>query len=303
MASRFVSGGRIDAETGEDISQSSAAGAETGVEAAALPSRGGHGGGAGKGSAEWEAVERELEAERRRRDEARAKAVEEGGEKTLYDILQANKAAKQAAFEEQHKLRNQFRALDDDEVDFLDDIMVRRREEEERVKRETREGLEAFRAAQRLEERKLSGQAGEAQGDDEGAGGGGVDMVDVDEWKNVGRKRKRHDKREGGRGPFVKRKSSSTAEATKGEGGGNSTMSGKGGDGGEKGNGEDDAEAGRKSKGANSGGKNGSDDGRLRNGKGPRQSASRTSPPKPPASATSKPGLALVAYGSDSDDD
>lgn len=90
MASRFVSGGRIDAKTGEDVPQSSAVEAESGVQATSS-SREGRGSGAGKSSAEWEAVQRELEAERRRRDEARAKAVNEGGEKSLYDILQANK--------------------------------------------------------------------------------------------------------------------------------------------------------------------------------------------------------------------
>lgn len=43
-----------------------------------------------KKNAEWEAVEKELEAERRRREEARAKAVQ-GEERSLYDVLQANK--------------------------------------------------------------------------------------------------------------------------------------------------------------------------------------------------------------------
>jgi hypothetical protein len=39
---------------------------------------------------EWEAVQQELEAERKRRDEARAKAAA-GDERSLYDVLQANK--------------------------------------------------------------------------------------------------------------------------------------------------------------------------------------------------------------------
>ncbi|KAF4585355.1 putative NEFA-interacting nuclear protein NIP30 [Ophiocordyceps camponoti-floridani] len=70
--------------------------------------------------ADWESVQRELAAERKKREEARAKAAA-GEEKSLYDILQANKAAKQAAFEEKLRLKNQFRALDDDEADFLDE--------------------------------------------------------------------------------------------------------------------------------------------------------------------------------------
>ncbi|CAP65397.1 uncharacterized protein PODANS_6_9010 [Podospora anserina S mat+] len=47
--------------------------------------------------------------------------------KSLYEVLQANKAAKQAEFEEKSKLKNQFRALDEDEIDFLDEVERRRR--------------------------------------------------------------------------------------------------------------------------------------------------------------------------------
>lgn len=39
---------------------------------------------------EWEAVQKELEAERKRRDEQRVKAAS-GEEKSLFEILQANK--------------------------------------------------------------------------------------------------------------------------------------------------------------------------------------------------------------------
>lgn len=219
---------------------------------------------------------------------------------TTFDIHAT--AAKQAAFEEQHKIRNQFRALDDDEIDFLDDVMMRRREEEERVKRETREGLEAFRAAQRMEERKLSGQAGDTEGD--GPGGEG-DTFDADEWKNVGKKRKRHDKRDGGRASLVKRKTSSSAATTKDEKGDDSNMNGKeAGRGEKKTSDENDAEAGKTKK-TNAGGEDSPGDGGPGNGKDASQPASRTdSTPAPkPASAPPKPGLGLVTYGSDSDDD
>lgn len=43
-------------------------------------------------NAEWEAVQQELEADRKRRDEQRRKAAT-GEEKSLYDILQANKGS------------------------------------------------------------------------------------------------------------------------------------------------------------------------------------------------------------------
>ncbi|KAH6695299.1 N-terminal domain of NEFA-interacting nuclear protein NIP30-domain-containing protein [Plectosphaerella plurivora] len=166
MSSRFVSGGKIDAETGENVAPSAGEVAST-----VAP----------KVNAEWEAVQKELDAERQRREEARKKAVE-GGEQSLYDILQANKAAKQAAFEEQNKLKNQFRALDDDEIDFLDDVKARERREEEKVRMETSEGLKAFREAQKAQE-KGEGGVEEITGDDEWAA----------EWKSGGgKKRKRH---------------------------------------------------------------------------------------------------------------
>ena len=55
-------------------------------------------------------------------------------------VLTSRVAAKQAAFEEQNKIKNQFRALDDDEADFLDEVRERKRRAEEAVKRETEEG-------------------------------------------------------------------------------------------------------------------------------------------------------------------
>ncbi|RSL38680.1 hypothetical protein CEP53_014667 [Fusarium sp. AF-6] len=113
---------------------------------------------------EWEAVQKELDAERRRREEQRVKAA-------------TGEAAKQAAFEEQTKLRNQFRALDDDEIEFLDEIRANKRAEEERVRMETEEGLKAFRERQK-------GDAGEKPQDEPAAEGEG------ESW-GVGRKRKR----------------------------------------------------------------------------------------------------------------
>ncbi|PYI03288.1 hypothetical protein BO78DRAFT_399901 [Aspergillus sclerotiicarbonarius CBS 121057] len=53
--------------------------------------------------------------------------------------------AKQEAFEEKIKLKNQFRSLDEDEVDFLDSIMESTRAKEAAVKKETAEQLEVFR--------------------------------------------------------------------------------------------------------------------------------------------------------------
>ena len=75
-------------------------------------------------------------------------------------------AAKQEAFEESMKLKNQFRTLDDEEVEFLDSIMEIERTKEAAVRKENAKGLEAFRkqreAAERAEaeEQRTSGQQG-----------------------------------------------------------------------------------------------------------------------------------------------
>lgn len=63
--------------------------------------------------------------------------------------------AKQEAFEEKMKLKNQFRALDEDEVEFLDSIMESTRAQEAAVKKETAEQLELFRRQREEAEKAL----------------------------------------------------------------------------------------------------------------------------------------------------
>lgn len=92
--------------------------------------------------------------------------------------METPQAAKQAAFEEKTKLSNQFRALDDDEVEFLDEVQRSKREEEERLRRETEEGLRAFREAQKNGATDAAAE--------------GAEVVEED-W-GVGRKRKRREK-------------------------------------------------------------------------------------------------------------
>lgn len=171
MSSRFISGGAIDPKTGESVPVPSPPVPTTTTDTITGT----------KKSDEWAAVQSQLETERQARA-ARAKAAQQGAgeEKSLYDVLQANKAAKQAAFEEANKIKNQFRALDDDEIDFLDEVERRKREEQERVRRETEEGLMRFREAQ-----KGGGEAGDVEGEGEG----GEEVVEGG-WA-VGRKRKR----------------------------------------------------------------------------------------------------------------
>ncbi|KAF4991100.1 hypothetical protein FGRMN_8036 [Fusarium graminum] len=184
MSNRFVSAGKIGS-SGEISKESNVTESNTGQPLHSSAK-----------SKEWEAVEQQLEAERKRREEQRVKAATGEGEKTLYDVLQANKAAKQAEFEEQSKIRNQFRALDDDEIEFLDEIRANKRAEEERVRLETEEGLRAFR------ERQKGDTAQE----------GTDDAQEVGESWDIGRKRKRNKERDG---KGFRRKVDSTEEIGK----------------------------------------------------------------------------------------
>lgn len=263
MSSRFVSGGTTDAETGEVVPAADPSTSTPAAPAAA---------GGGKRSEEWAAAQAQVEADRRRRQQQREEAASRGGEeKSLYEVLQANKAAKQAAFEEASKLKNQFRALDDDEVEFLDGVRERRRAEEERVRRETEEGLRGFRELQS----KVSTAAGEGEGPggkDEGAAEGGS-------W-SVGRKRKRRKDEPDGVLKGLKRRSSAAAAAHDGVEGANVREEGKDGA-------ADEAAAAQKD--ATTTAEDAHD--------------TQEPVPKPAPPAAAKPKAVLVDYGSDDDSD
>ncbi|KAL9002022.1 MAG: hypothetical protein Q9188_005029 [Gyalolechia gomerana] len=100
---------------------------------------------------EWLKAQQEIEANRRRKEE---EGRQEGG-KSLYEVLQNNKAAKQEAFEESIRLKNQFRTLDEDEVEFLDSVLESTRAREDAVKKETIEQLDLFRRQQEEADRAL----------------------------------------------------------------------------------------------------------------------------------------------------
>lgn len=257
MSSRFVSGGTTDTKTGEIVPADPAASTSAAPAATA---------GSGKRSEEWAAVQAQVEEDRRQRQQQREEAASRGGEeKSLYEVLQANKAAKQAAFEEASRLKNQFRALDDDEVEFLDGVRERRRAEEERLRRETEEGLKGFRELQS----KISA-AGEGEGPEgEGAAEGGG-------W-SVGRKRKRRkDEPEGVLKGLKRRSSAAGAQAVED---GKVEEKGKDGTAGQAAGQKDPAAA--------------------------EKDAKDTQEPeaKPAAPATAKPKAVLVDYGSDDDSD
>ncbi|KAM5533090.1 hypothetical protein V8D89_013233 [Ganoderma adspersum] len=102
----------------------------------------------------------ELEAAKARRDEQWKAAYARLGQepppqptedafdgRSLAEKLAANRAAKQEEWEERNKLGNQFRALEEDEVLFLDSVLEKQREEE-RLRKETEgEELKHFREA------------------------------------------------------------------------------------------------------------------------------------------------------------
>lgn len=63
--------------------------------------------------------------------------------------------AKQEAFEEKIKLKNQFRSLDEDEVEFLDSVLESTRAQEAAVKKDTADQLEVFRRQREEAEKAL----------------------------------------------------------------------------------------------------------------------------------------------------
>jgi len=118
-------------------------------------------------------------------------------------------AAKQEAFEETIRLKNQFRTLDDDEVDFLDSVLESTRAKEQQVKRETAEQLDAFRKQREAAEiTRFEGNA------DTGASNTDATSPAAEEsWTTSSRKRRRvKGKNEDGVAK-LRRTSSTTADA------------------------------------------------------------------------------------------
>jgi hypothetical protein len=67
--------------------------------------------------------------------------------RSLAEKLAANKIAKQEEWEEKNRLANQFRALEEDEIMFLDSVRERQAEEEKQRKLRDGEELKSFRDA------------------------------------------------------------------------------------------------------------------------------------------------------------
>ncbi|KAI4615919.1 hypothetical protein J4E83_006587 [Alternaria metachromatica] len=150
---------------------------------------------------EWKKAQQEIEDARR----AKADLAKQQDGKSLFEVLQANKDKKQAEFEEKARYKLHV-ALDDEEADYLDSVLEKKRQEELNVKKETFEQLDLFRRQREEAERKAKGleeESSEAPKDE-----------DAPQWAAVGRKRKKG--AEGGLLKGVKlRKSSSVPEEKK----------------------------------------------------------------------------------------
>lgn len=105
-------------------------------------------------------TEKDITTARAKRDEEWAAAYSRLGQeppqqpvedvydgRSLAEKLAANKAAKQEEWEERNKLSNQFRALEEDEVQFLDTMVEEQEEEERKRKLKDGEDLREYRQA------------------------------------------------------------------------------------------------------------------------------------------------------------
>ena len=80
MSNRFVSAGKIGSsgEISKDVNDTGSSTSQQPLHSSAK-------------AKEWEQVQQQLEDERKRREEQRIKSATGEGEKSLYDVLQANK--------------------------------------------------------------------------------------------------------------------------------------------------------------------------------------------------------------------
>lgn len=91
-----------------------------------------------------------------------------------------DEAAKQEAFEEAAKFKNQYRGLDDSEAEYLESLMETKRKEEAAVKKDTLEQLDLFRKQQEEAERKALEEENN-----------GPPATEDAQWITSGRKRKK----------------------------------------------------------------------------------------------------------------
>ena len=122
-------------------------------------------------------------------------------------MIAPDAAAKEEAFQESIKLKNQFRNLDEDEVEFLDAVLESTREKEQAVKKETSEQLDLFRRQQEEAEKALLDEGIRASD----AAASPTGPTSDTQWALNAKKRKRAKEDKGLKGLKIRR-SSSTIE-------------------------------------------------------------------------------------------
>ncbi|KAK6539730.1 hypothetical protein TWF694_009931 [Orbilia ellipsospora] len=133
MSSGFVSSGKLDPDANTDITPNIVK--NTDAEEPSIVDS-------------WAAADAAIKAARERAASSSGLIGSQDGGKSLFEVLQANKARKQEEFEEKLKFKNQFRSLDEGEIEFLDSIVSEQRAEEEAKKKELEAQLDDFRKLQ-----------------------------------------------------------------------------------------------------------------------------------------------------------
>ncbi len=103
-------------------------------------------------------------------------------------------------------MKNQFRALDDDEADFLDSVLESTRAKEAQVRRETAEQLDTFRKQRDAAEDLLS----EGKAVTEKSDTGDRSLASEESWSTSSRKRRSVKERDDERSGKLRKKSSTT---------------------------------------------------------------------------------------------
>ena len=125
-------------------------------------------------------------------------------------MIASDAAAKEEAFQESIRLKNQFRNLDEDEVEFLDSVLESTRVKEQAVKKETSEQLDLFRRQQEEAEKALLDEGIKASDAAASPTGPSSDTP----WALNAKKRKRAKEDKGLKGLKIRR--SSTVEGPSG---------------------------------------------------------------------------------------
>jgi len=102
-------------------------------------------------------IARQEEWEKVRKPEDPEEAPEEPQDhRSLFERLEEQRVKKQEEYDEAHQFKNQFRGLDDDEVDFLDKIDdIRTEAERQRIIEERKEVLEYQKKQELLKQQEL----------------------------------------------------------------------------------------------------------------------------------------------------